>query len=110
MTYSNLKWHAEYRDYRRNVALYCFQSRGDSGVPVNFVATVDSEYKEGDVTEPSLTLRDYEAQQLIDELWNIGLRPSQVDSSPNHIAALNAHLQDLRKLVFHEKSSEEKNK
>lgn len=41
-----------------------------------------------------------EAQQLIDELWRLGLRPAGADSSANHLTALTNHLEDMRRLTF----------
>jgi hypothetical protein len=49
---------------------------------------------------PLLTLRTEEAQQLMDELWNAGLRPSEGSGSAGSLAATQRHLEDMRALVF----------
>lgn len=37
-------------------------------------------------------------QGLMDQLWEIGVRPSDI-GTPGHLAATQAHLSDMRKLV-----------
>lgn len=49
---------------------------------------------------PTLTLRNEAAQQLIDELWRAGLRPTEGTGSAGALAAVERHLEDMRSLVF----------
>jgi hypothetical protein len=49
-----------------------------------------------------LQLHQDDAQRLMDELWHVGLRPSEGTGSAGAMAAVQAHLQDMRKLVFEE--------
>jgi hypothetical protein len=49
---------------------------------------------------PLVQLRVEEAQQLMDELWHAGLRPSEGSGSAGALAATQRHLEDLRALVF----------
>jgi|ERR1700734_3834089 len=42
------------------------------------------------------------AQQLMDDLYACGLRPSEGAGSAGAMAAVQAHLRDLQKLVFEE--------
>ena len=49
--------------------------------------------------DPTLTLRDDEAQQLLDALWRAGVRPSDDVGSTGHLSALQDHLKDMRQLV-----------
>lgn len=37
-------------------------------------------------------------QGLMDQLWEVGVRPSDI-GTPGHLAATQAHLSDMRKLV-----------
>lgn len=39
-------------------------------------------------------------QELIDELWNLGIRPSNAKVSNDLIEAKDQHLEDLRKIAF----------
>ncbi|MCH8622513.1 hypothetical protein [Undibacterium sp. TS12] len=67
-----------------------------------------SETPEGQAGNPALAMQYEDAQQLLDELWACGLRPSeilaqQVTSSTNHTAVLAAterHLKDMRDMAF----------
>jgi len=47
---------------------------------------------------PTFELTRANCQGLMDELWRIGLRPSEVDS-PGELRATKNHLADMRKLV-----------
>jgi hypothetical protein len=60
------------------------------------------EYKEGDLTEPFIKLHRHEAQQLMDDLWDCGLRPSEGSGSAGSLKATQGHLKDMRKIVFKE--------
>jgi hypothetical protein len=42
-----------------------------------------------------------QAQMLMDDLWNCGLRPSEGTGSAGALAAVQQHLADMRKIVFH---------
>ena len=52
-----------------------------------------------DFTAPTMQLDMTEAQRLMDELWNCGLRPSEGTGSAGSLEATQAHLQDMRQLV-----------
>ena len=54
---------------------------------------------------PMLKLRDDQAQVLMDDLWNCGIRPTEGMGSAGSLAATDRHLQDMRTLVFKEKSA-----
>ena len=49
---------------------------------------------------PALRIRREEAQSLMDELWNCGLRPTSGAGSAGQLEAIQNHLKDLQKLVF----------
>lgn len=46
---------------------------------------------------------DDEAQQLMDLLYEAGIRPTTAAGSAGQLAATQAHLEDMRQLVFKEK-------
>ena len=54
----------------------------------------------GVLLEPSLRLDENLAQQLLNALWEVGLRPRNGESSLAHVEAMRYHLEDMRKLVF----------
>ena len=77
---------------------------------MNFVGASDRDYVIDLVMEhnpdpsremkPSFTLPITEAQKLMDDLWDCGLRPSEGTGSAGALAATQKHLEDMRKLVF----------
>lgn len=48
----------------------------------------------------TMNLHGEEAQQLLDELWRIGIRPSNGEGSVGQLGATERHLADMRRLVF----------
>ena len=52
------------------------------------------------VWEPTLEIdRENAAQSLMDDLWNLGVRPTSEGTS-GQFAAQKAHLEDIRKVAF----------
>jgi hypothetical protein len=49
---------------------------------------------------PTISLSPTAAQQLIDDLWDCGLRPSEGSGSAGQLAAVERHLADMQRLVF----------
>lgn len=54
----------------------------------------------GRAPEPSLSISMTDAQTLMDDLWQAGLRPTEGTGSAGSLAATERHLQDMRRLVF----------
>lgn len=96
-----LKFHAESR-YGRFVDLLIFtESAREAGMvsvaePVTF-RQIDSGEQVGD---PTLSLSNNQAQQLMDALWSAGLRPTEGSGSAGSLAATQAHLKDMQALAF----------
>lgn len=55
----------------------------------------------GEAADPFMKLTPADAQQLLDELWRIGIRPSQEQGSVGQSAAMQKHLDDMRTIAFH---------
>lgn len=52
--------------------------------------------------EPAIRI-DYEAaQQLMDELWHVGIRPTEGTGSAGSLAATERHLADMQTIVMHQ--------
>lgn len=51
-------------------------------------------------SESFLDIDINEAQKLMDDLWDCGLRPSEGTGSAGALAATQKHLNDLRKIAF----------
>ncbi len=62
------------------------------------------EFEEHDPAEvyyqPTFFLEPKAAQELMDDLWSCGLRPSEGSGSAGALAATERHLEDMRRLVF----------
>ncbi len=81
-------------------------ARINDSVPWAVAQTMQFKVQENDSTydpEPCFSMSRDDAQRFIDELWNVGIRPSEGSGSAGAMAAKEAHLQDMRKLVFTEK-------
>ena len=50
-------------------------------------------------TPPAFVVSEADAQALMEDLWNMGLRPSQYEESAGELKATKKHLQDYRNLV-----------
>lgn len=51
--------------------------------------------------EPFLHIDSHEAQQLMDDLWDCGLRPSEGSGSAGQLRATQEHLSDMKTIAFH---------
>lgn len=83
------------------IAIRVAQISGDTvALAVPLTLTVLSE--EGLVAEqePTMRIRPDEAQQFMDELWRVGIRPTEGAGSVGQLSAVQAHLEDMRTLVF----------
>ena len=82
-----------------NIELFCFQS-GDGGY---YTAQPLSLKQTSQVVEalPFCTISKNEAQVLMDDLWQTGLRPSEGTGSAGSLKATQQHLADMKKILFH---------
>lgn len=53
-----------------------------------------------DPPSPTLSLNKESLQNLADELWNAGFRPTQKIDESSRIEAVSYHLEDMRRIVF----------
>ncbi len=60
----------------------------------------DPAWTRGLIVPPTMRLEQRDAQQLADDLWAAGLRPSQGRQSEGIVTAQAAHLEDMRSLAF----------
>lgn len=68
--------------------------------PLEFVAVAHEAHGVFLPSPPLMTLQPDEAQELMDELWRAGIRPGEGSGSSGQMAAVQAHLNDMRALVF----------
>jgi len=54
----------------------------------------------GEVDQPTMMIGHEAAQVLMDDLWGAGVRPTAGSGSAGQLAAMRAHLEDVRRLAF----------
>ena len=55
------------------------------------------------IAEPPLQINEKEAQELMSQLWNLGIRPTDEllnSHAPNSLKAVEKHLEDMRSIAF----------
>lgn len=52
------------------------------------------------IEDPTLSVHPDVAQGLMDELWRVGLRPSEGTGSAGSLAATQSHLKDMRSIAY----------
>jgi hypothetical protein len=90
--------------FNRNITLYGFDK---SEAWIDVVQQPAMRRRQHDDPElygaeqrPFLTIDATAAQELMDTLWDCGLRPSEGSGSAGAMAATQKHLEDMRRLVF----------
>jgi len=58
-------------------------------------------YNAGEIIQPACIIQRDEAQALMDQLWNCGIRPTEGTGSAGSLAATERHLKDLQRITFH---------
>jgi hypothetical protein len=84
---------ADYSHFSRRVDLW-FVGENNTVAELIF-----SQYKEGSYVTPSASLTEIQAQALMDQLWQCGLRPTEGSGSAGSLAATERHLADMRTIV-----------
>ncbi len=95
-----LEFLARREDWSEGVSLYARQRTVAVGTsfaqPLQFGPAMQPNYRPA----PLVTLEIHAAQQLMDELWRCGLRPTEGTGSAGALAATQKHLEDMRTLVL----------
>lgn len=90
---------ARLQDFRQEIAIYVRQQTG--GREECFGRPVMMEMREPNTfVEPTMLLEPQQAQQLMDELWQCGVRPTEGTGSAGSLAATERHLKDMRAVAL----------
>ena len=93
--------HAVRERFGRMIELNIAVDRSDGNIdiakPLAFETIEDGMFYAG---APAVVLSDSQAQLLMDELWNCGVRPSEGSGSAGSLAATERHLGDMQKIAF----------
>lgn len=98
----HLRFHAGREFLRNTIAIHLADERPNGQVmvaqPVVFSPPVDDSVM---FTDPMLRMPVASAQNLMDELWSAGLRPTEGAGSAGSLAATERHLADMKAIAFH---------
>lgn len=94
----NLRIRAERETYTDAIALHIaleFEDGFSVAEPISF-----KHLEQGAIAPSCMALKQTDAQRLMDELWNVGLRPSEGSGSAGQLAAVQNHLEDMRTIAM----------
>jgi hypothetical protein len=94
-----LRAHAEPKWYSDSISLHFYEKAQDGRV--SYISDlIMTTTEEGQLIEPSdaLTIPLKTAQELMDSLWQCGLRPSEGSGSAGSLKATQDHLKDMQEL------------
>ena len=94
-----LEFMARREDWDYGISLYAKQVTEGMGTVVARPLELHQHDKDL-ICEPFARLDIQAAQQLMDELWQCGLRPSEGTGSAGSLKATQEHLKDMQKIVF----------
>lgn len=83
------------REWEQNLIELRWRSGGNFAKPVEFAPV-----EPGMWVAPSMLVSPDDAQQMMDELWRIGIRPTEGSGSAGSLAATERHLEDMRKMAY----------
>ncbi len=76
-------------------------NNGTTSVARNVTMEIQTEETIGRLNPPFMSLPTEAAQALMDELWSVGLRPSEGTGSAGSLAATERHLTDMKTIAWH---------
>lgn len=97
-----IRTYARRADYNERIDIHFVAEDGRSVRSIAQPVVFKEDEEDGAYPQPpALSLKRDDAQHLMDELWNVGLRPSEGSGSAGSLAATERHLKDMQKLAFH---------
>jgi hypothetical protein len=86
-------------DWNEGISVYMRQKTSGAGLCAAQPLQI-KEVASGYQIEPFMRLHIQEAQQLMDELWQCGLRPTEGTGSAGSLKATEKHLEDMRLIAM----------
>lgn len=87
---------AQQANFSRYVEIAFFDKKTSSvAAPLVF-----SPISEAEIIKPAITIHPNAAQNLMDDLWRMGIRPSNGTGNAGQLAATQEHLNDMRQIAF----------
>jgi hypothetical protein len=84
-------------DFRLVVEQYNYLAVGD---PILMREIKEDNHLGSHYSEPTFTLQNDECQQLMDELWRVGFRPSEGSGSAGALRQAEDHIKSLQRIAF----------
>ena len=92
---------AQKSNWSPDIEILIFEGNLKSNSQFRYATKIEfSDVENGVMIDPTAKLEYETAQQLMDDLWICGLRPSEGSGSAGALAATQKHLEDMRQLVF----------
>lgn len=91
--------HLERRDYQQEVAVWIGEERNEGAYFQPHLLLEPTAQPFRLPPEPTLRLTDDQGQQLVNQLWRAGFRPSEAVSSTGEREAMREHIKDLRGVI-----------
>lgn len=97
----HLTVYAEARNYRNSVDIQMTAKTMDGELEFFCLKPVEViRVAQGECAPPAISLTMKQAQQLMDELWSCGIRPTEGSGSAGSLAATERHLKDMQTIAF----------
>ena len=94
-------FYIERASYGRRYDLHALQIMQNGDRSIARPALFEAEDDAGEKTlEPVLSMNEKAAQELMDALWDVGLRPTEGSGSAGSLAATERHLKDMRAIAM----------
>lgn len=93
---NRIEVHADWKFMKQAVDIYLIDREGCSHAQ----PLVMEKTPEASIIQPCFDLSKKAAQQMMDELWRCGFRPSEGSGSAGSLLATEKHLKDMRAIVF----------
>jgi len=89
---------ARMSDIRRCLEIIVFRELPDGKMAVGKPIETETRDNDHSVIEPTIVSSMSAAQQLMDDLWYYGVRPSEGIDNPGELRATKYHLEDMRRV------------
>lgn len=97
----NTRFFLQSASYGRGVDLRLVSLNRSGDIDGEAMPAIFKKIDEGQMwAEPFQTIHRDSAQNLMDELWNLGFRPERGQMSVGQVAAIEKHLEDMRAITF----------
>jgi len=115
--YKRLEFHIDRRPFdhgagRMDVVMFIRETKGGADrisvvQPLTLAERSEEDDLNGVEIPTTFSILAEEAQRMMDELWRVGVRPTQGEGSAGQLSAVTRHLEDMRTLVFKTNGSHE---